>query len=489
MIVQELIALLGLETDTTSFKKGDDSLLKLDKAVTNVAIAAGAMALAVQAATWAMVTNFAEGADATQKHADKIGEDVQALQELQFAAQRSGVAVTGLNTALQRQTRRVSEAAQGTGPTVAALKELGLDAQALNQMKPAEQLDMIADAMNGLGSQSDRVRLAMRLWDTEGVGLVNMIAGGSDALNDLRAQARATGGVFTEDTGREAEKFNDHLLDTQMIMKGIKATISAELLPVFNRLLSDFKEMFSRNSESIINGISKGIEIAAFALELLTKAAIAFVALKFARYVWAIATAFRAMGIAGAVAWLAAVWPAVALGAIIVGLLLLLDDFIAWYRGGESVFGEFFDLQARGWGMMWQALKDGLVIVADFFMMVGEGFDSMIDGIQDAWAMIKQFFAWIASNIPDFLTTDPLSDEGAWGAVKGFTKNLSIGLGDLTGGFIGTTPTGGGNVQQTNQINISGEGLDATAVGEAVRANINTLMNDAVNINDTGYRG
>jgi hypothetical protein len=66
----------------------------------------------------ALIDRSISAADATGKTADKIGVDVEALQELRFAAKASGVEQQTLDIALQRFTRgqpkrRKARASQG----------------------------------------------------------------------------------------------------------------------------------------------------------------------------------------------------------------------------------------------------------------------------------------------------------------------------------------------------------------------------------------
>ncbi|MBU2714507.1 hypothetical protein, partial [Zooshikella harenae] len=86
--------------------------------------------------------------DPIAKTADKLGIGIEALQEFQYAAERSGVSVQQFNLGTQRMVRRVAEAAKGTGEAKNALAELGLNAQWLGKLKPEQQYEQIAEAMS-----------------------------------------------------------------------------------------------------------------------------------------------------------------------------------------------------------------------------------------------------------------------------------------------------------------------------------------------------
>lgn len=209
----------------------------------NAALLGGAAAAGV----FGLANSTATLGDQTAKTADKLGIGIEQLQELRYSAERSGLAANTLDMALQRFVRRVAEASNGSGEAVSALEELGLSASALASMTPDEALAVTADALKDVKSQSDRVRLAFKLFDSEGVGMVNMLKDGSAGLNQLASDARATGYVLSEQAARDAEEFKDRLLDAQLAMGGIRNTLGARLMPVVARVFERFSAYVQEN--------------------------------------------------------------------------------------------------------------------------------------------------------------------------------------------------------------------------------------------------
>jgi hypothetical protein len=140
----------------------------------------------------ALVNRSISAADAIGKTADKIGVGVEALQELRFAAKASGVEQQTLDMALQRFTRRTAEAAQGTGEAKDALRQMGiaLRDQDGHLRRSEDLLTDVADAFARIEDPAERVRLAFKLFDSEGVALVNLLSDGSGALDQMRERAR-----------------------------------------------------------------------------------------------------------------------------------------------------------------------------------------------------------------------------------------------------------------------------------------------------------
>lgn len=169
--------------------------------------------------------------DALSKTANKIGTTTEALRKLQFAANLSGVETATLNMAMQRFTRRLSEAARGTGEAQGALKELNIDARALQQLPLDEQMLQLSRAFGDVGTESDKVRLAFKLFDSEGVALVNMLKEGENNLRGFFDQAQAVGIVMSGKAAKGVEAANDAFFVLSSIFKGILDQTTAALAP------------------------------------------------------------------------------------------------------------------------------------------------------------------------------------------------------------------------------------------------------------------
>lgn len=149
----------------------------------------------------------AKALDDIGKTADRLGLSTDALQELRAAAADSGVAVQTTDLALQRFTRRTAEARAGTGEAKAALEELGIEFETADgRFKSVEELlNDVADAFTNVEDPADRVRLAFKLFDSEGVGFLNVLRNGAEGLIRVRQEARDTGQVIERSLVRQAE--------------------------------------------------------------------------------------------------------------------------------------------------------------------------------------------------------------------------------------------------------------------------------------------
>jgi hypothetical protein len=210
-----------------------------------------ATATAAAGASAALVKMRMTAVDNLAKTADKLGVTTEALAGLQHAAEISGVSTETMNMALQRMTRRVAEAAMGTGEAKGALEELNLNADALAKLPLDQQMNIVADAMQGVEKQSDRVRLAMKLFDSEGVALVNTLAGGSDGLKEMAEEASKLGIAISRVDAAMIEEANDNVTRAKSVFQGFGNQIASRAIAThISELASNFYQTALDSNEA-----------------------------------------------------------------------------------------------------------------------------------------------------------------------------------------------------------------------------------------------
>lgn len=200
-------------------------------------------ALAGSVAMGALIKTQFAAIDTTDKFAQRIGVATKELTKLQFAAELTGVESQQLNVGLQRMTRRVAEAAQGTGEAQNAIKELGLDAAALAAKTPDEMFRSIAEAMSQVPRQSDRVRLAFKLFDTEGVALINTLKLGRTELDAIGKDAERAGIAFDDAMAAKVAQANDAMTRAKAVFRGLATQIAVQLAPFVEAAANKFFDL------------------------------------------------------------------------------------------------------------------------------------------------------------------------------------------------------------------------------------------------------
>ena len=229
-------------------------------------------ALSVRALT-GVVKDAVRLGDEIAKTASKLGIGTDALQQFQYGAARSGIAARTFNMGLQRMSRRMAEAATGTGEAKAAIAELGLDAKKLQKMGTEESLYAIARAFEKVHNPMTRLRLAFKLFDSEGVAMVNLLNQGESGMRDMARRAKELGIVVSSIDLAGLESIQDAWTGAGMALKGLTMTkvggnapmlsllgdLAAEVIAAINRL------HFSQNDKgfwhSIGLTIGKGIDV------------------------------------------------------------------------------------------------------------------------------------------------------------------------------------------------------------------------------------
>jgi len=173
-------------------------------------------------------------ADELSKASARIGMPVEALSQLQHAAELSGVSMSTLETGLTRLARNMVDDA-------GRFEELGISVRdATGAMRPtADVLQDVADRIAAMPEGAERTALAIDLLGRSGADLIPMLMGGSEAIRAMMEEADALGLTISGETAAAAAQFNDNITRLQRTLTGIWRQISAQLAPVLAEM-SDY---------------------------------------------------------------------------------------------------------------------------------------------------------------------------------------------------------------------------------------------------------
>ena len=245
----------------------------LKTAIGGLAKMAAGFALAFGAAFIAITVKTMKSIDSLGKMASKIGTTAGSLAKLQFAAEQTGVSAETMGMAMQRFTRRAAEAARGTGEAKGALKELNLNAKELLKMPLEDQVLALSKAFETVETPADKVRLAMKLFDSEGVALVNTLSAGSDGLKAMFVDAEQLGLVLSEDAVDGVEAANDSMNRLKKLFVGFSRQAVAAFAPAIDEISTalvnlglkaadgDVQNIGEVIAKSIVNGLVSVLEV------------------------------------------------------------------------------------------------------------------------------------------------------------------------------------------------------------------------------------
>lgn len=226
---QQSLALIekGGESASKGLSSLTDRAAFLSKGLKSLAVLAAG---AVSVGGLALMTKKAlDAAGALQDSATNLGINVEALQELRYAAEQSGVAQESFDKSLEKFTKNIGEAAQGSGAAKSAFDVLGVSVRdTQGNIRDTESVFRdVSDAMANIENPTERVRLAFELFGKQGVALVSMLSEGSDGIDKMRQRARDLGIVLEADIVREAEAAGDEL---ETLSKVVSVNLSRALL-------------------------------------------------------------------------------------------------------------------------------------------------------------------------------------------------------------------------------------------------------------------
>lgn len=191
-----------------------------------------AAAFSISAITLFVRTTI-DGVDALNDLKDATGASIENLSALEDVAARNGTAFDTVGTALTKFNGLLKEAKAGSD-TEKVLKAIGLNAQELRRIDPAEALQRVAVALNRYSDDGNKARIVQELFGKS----VREVA---PFMKDL-AEAGQLNATVTTKQAEEAEKFNKQLFALQKNSQDSARALLSEFIPALNEILQTFNE-------------------------------------------------------------------------------------------------------------------------------------------------------------------------------------------------------------------------------------------------------
>ncbi len=231
-------------------KKLSSGLAAIGKLAAGVGKSLAKLAIGITATVGAVslvVNKYAEMLDKIGKTSEKLGISPDFLQQMRFAAEQTGVKVEALDMGLQRFSRRVAEAAKGTGEAKQALSDLGIQLKnndgSLRSTKSV--LFDVADAIQKTKDENEKIRLSFKFFDSEGVALVNTLRDGAAGLREFFQEAENLGIIIDDITIDSASKFVDSINRIKKQIFALGSGIIGAFLPVLEKFGNSLSEKMS----------------------------------------------------------------------------------------------------------------------------------------------------------------------------------------------------------------------------------------------------
>lgn len=303
------------------------------------------------------VTEAANAMADIGKTSGYLGIATGALQEMRYAAEKSGVTIDTLDDSLKELQIRAVDSLSGSGEAFDAFNKLKVNPKdALGQIRaPLNLLDEVADKLIKLPTQSERIWVVDSMFGDQGAMMLKMLKGGSQGLSQMRAEARSLGVVLDGEAISKAEKFNQELKRMKAAFSGVVHSLIQGIMPGLTRAMEIWGNFSIKMNES-------GATVAVLRMAITALGGgLVFLAIK-------AGLALKALSPFNLV-----------VGAGLLALSFIIQDLWKAFDGGDSYLKSAYQ-RCRAWG---KSIEDW------FYGLVG-----------DLWDM----FTGLAQKIPDLLS-------------------------------------------------------------------------------------
>lgn len=196
-----------------------------------------AMAAAGAAVSTHLINKSLNAIDAQAKLAKTLDSTVRGLQVTTRAANLSGVAFSGVEQATKDLTRRLSQAADGTGPAVEALQRLNFTAQDLQKLPLDERIATINQAIKDFIPTAQQAAVAGQLFGEEGSLAMQRID--PSTLKAAADEIDRFNLSLSEVDAAQVETANDAMSAVTTTVGGLINKVAVELSPVLTALSNE----------------------------------------------------------------------------------------------------------------------------------------------------------------------------------------------------------------------------------------------------------
>ncbi|EWG13630.1 hypothetical protein P910_003115, partial [Xylella fastidiosa Mul-MD] len=348
MILDEFLIRLGAVADTSGFNTFSTGLTRVTGLVTVAAAAMGGALAGMNRFVGSALSEL----NALNSASQRTGASLSFLQELGYAARLNGSSVEASTRSIESLSQKIGEAANGVGRGAMLFQKLGLQArQADGSVKSVgDMLGDVQEKIRGLSAPQQQSILANLGMDAT---MLQTLRLSREELNGVFQEAHDLG-VITADGADTALEYGDAMERLRVVLGALRTNIAIGVAPAFTRLIEHSKHWLIANKEQLRDGIGKVVKI-------LIAAGTA---------VWNVIRAVNSavnqtigwkavlLAVGAVLARAFALNPVTWLIAGIVALVALVDDFITYLDGGESLLGAF-------WGPLIAYAKRAKAVMAD----------------------------------------------------------------------------------------------------------------------------
>jgi len=273
------------------------------------------------AALRSFVQGFVTEARDLTTTAERLRITTDELQVMGAVGRSVGLDINATAGALGTLRGKLDEAVRGLGDGGYTFRRLGVQFRDSNrQARPLVQVfGDVATALNNIQSPYRRMQITERLLGSEGRRFLQLFGNKADAIRDFTAAMEASGGGLSQASINAGLEYSQAINLAGLSVDTFRSKLALFLLPKLTEFIRVANRIAIYLNRTTI--VTNGLRIALAAL--------------------------AAYGVRAAATWIAANLPLVAqfalIGASIAVVVLIVDDLITLFEGGESTIGGFID--------------------------------------------------------------------------------------------------------------------------------------------------
>jgi hypothetical protein len=224
--------------------KGDQKtlsgyVLRNEQGFKNMGKAVAVAGAAIVASFGAMIVKTANLGDEINDLSQRTGISAELLSSFKLAADKSGSSLEGFATGMKGLSRAMFDANDGLATSKDAFDEIGVSyTDSTGKLRPLNDVMLdVADRFKAMPDGAQKSALAMRLFGKSGIDLIPMLNLGRAGLEKEADAARKLGLVFSGESARACDEFNDSLTELKGGLQGVGAQIGNALMPVVKGLV------------------------------------------------------------------------------------------------------------------------------------------------------------------------------------------------------------------------------------------------------------
>jgi uncharacterized protein YdcH (DUF465 family) len=269
----------------TKIDKVNRTLSTMDNKLTSMVKGLGTWQTAVAGAAGAaglgyMINRSLAATQQLEKLSRQTGFSVEAIQELNFAAQQTGVRSDRLYDALGEMTQRMGEASadfQRTGGDVTEMGEgfqaAGIAVDNLDRRNPQQVLYQVAEAIREAETESKALNIAVKTFGDEGGrDMVAMLREGSGALRDMAQRANELGLVLEDDVVQQASNAKERVGLLVDVMGTQWQRVVGELAPEISEMADNMADWVENNQKFLTQDVPEHVKAIAREVKVLGEA-------------------------------------------------------------------------------------------------------------------------------------------------------------------------------------------------------------------------